>query len=149
MKATCLPVVMVLLLSSPSATAQHRTRTDSVDVTIRLNRAFTGASAVDSVLVIFDRYDLAGAGVVKKVFYPTNNQLIIPRVPAGKYYIGILCLGPYQQFFSETTFINKRRSNNLVFNLKRCQQYIPGIYVPIEAIDFSKLAITRPDSFKQ
>jgi hypothetical protein len=148
MKATCWPLVMVMLLSSPSAMAQHRARTDSVDVTIRLNRAFAGASPVDSVLVIFDRYDLAGAGVVKKVFYPTNNQFIISRVPAGKYYIGILCLGPYQQFFSETTFVNKRRSNNLVFNLKRCQQYIPGIYVPTETIDMSRLAVTRPDSFK-
>jgi hypothetical protein len=146
MKLASLVIFTLLVLGNKPVFAQQRK--DSVDVTIRFNGAFTGASPVDSVLVVFDRYDHSGAGIVKKVYYPTRNQLIIPRVPAGRYLIGILCLGPYQQLFTETTFVNKRRNNNLVFNLKRCEQYVPGIFVPVDVIDLNRLTITRHSSFK-
>ena len=70
---------------------------DSGTVTILLQNAYDKLSKIDSVFIIFDRYDLRGAGVVKKVFYPdTDNQIRI-SLPKGKYYMNIYCLGIYNK----------------------------------------------------
>src|ERR1700748_3190069 len=47
----------------------------------------------DSVLIIFDRFDRTGAGVIFQVFAADSaNSITIPAVPAGKYYVTIQCL---------------------------------------------------------
>src|ERR1700727_2238796 len=48
----------------------------------------------DSVLVIFDRCDHTGAGIVFKVFKADlDNGITVPEVPAGKYFVTVQCLG--------------------------------------------------------
>ena len=103
---------------------------------------------VDSVLVIFDRYDHTGAGIVKRKYYPTDNQFTIPSVPEGRYYISIYCLGFYRDVFNDLMFINKRHSNNLTYRLGRCEQFVPGKFIPPIEIDFTNLAITNIKSFR-
>src|SRR5438552_18840137 len=119
MKAVCMLLMPILCLIGASATAQRMRLPDSVDVTIRLHTRYPKNARVDSVYVIFDRYDLSGAGVIKRIYYPVNNQISIPRVPEGRYYISIFCMGRHQQLFNDLTFINRRRSNNLQYNLTR------------------------------
>src|SRR5690348_3623384 len=54
----------------------------------------------DSVLVIYDRYDRSGAGVVHKVFYPSNdNTVSINGIPEGKYFVTIQFLGLHRERF--------------------------------------------------
>ena len=54
---------------------------DSGTITITLQNASDKLSKIDSVFVIFDRYDLRGAGVIKKVFYPNIDNKIQVSIP--------------------------------------------------------------------
>lgn len=136
-----------LLFSANKATAQRRRINDSVDVVIRLHTRQPTNPRVDSVLVIFDRFDHTGAGIIKRVFYPIDNQITIPRVPEGRYYISIYCLGVHREYFNDLTFINKRHGNNLKYKLNQSEEYVPGKFTPVIDIDFSNLAITNFKSF--
>jgi hypothetical protein len=147
MKEICILVLSTTLLGSTAAWAQKRKHTDSVDVTISLRKSFSKNAPVDSVYIFFDRYNHTGAGVIKQVYYPKNNKIVVRDVPPGKYYIGMFCLGTHLQYFSEVTFVNKRRSNKLRFKLNRSETFVPGNYLPSVQFDLNRLAITSPKSF--
>ncbi|HEX6428639.1 MAG TPA: hypothetical protein VF008_13180 [Niastella sp.] len=148
MKAVYVLTLLVLLLAAKTATAQRKRLPDSVNVLVRLHPRTPQNPRVDSVLVIFDRYDHTGAGVVKRIYYPTDNQFTIPSVPEGRYYISIYCLGFYHDVFNDLMFINKRHSNNLTYKLDRSEQFVPGKFIPAIEIDFTNLAITNIRSFR-
>jgi hypothetical protein len=136
-------VLIILLFTTrlvPYVSAQ-KAAGDSISVTILLrNKKIT----VDSVYVIFDRYDLTGAGVVKKVFYPSKNRIVLEKVPKGKYYVDVFCLGIGQQSFSQISTVGKRRPNKVLVPLKTYETYIPGTAViPSSEIDFSNLIVTQ------
>lgn len=147
MKAVFVLLLLGTLLTANKATAQRKRVPDSVDVVIRLQSRYPQNPGVDSALVIFDRFDHTGAGVIKKIFYPVNNQITIHNVPEGRYYISIYCLGLHREYFNDLTFINKRHSNNLQFKLGRTEEYIPGTFNPVFNIDFTNLTITDYKSF--
>jgi hypothetical protein len=148
MKAVCVLAVLIMLLTAETATAQQSRLTDSVNVLIRLHPRNPKNPRVDSVLVIFDRYDHTGAGIVKRIYYPTDNQFTIPKVPEGRYYISIYCLGLYRDVFNDLMFVNKRHSNNLRYKLTQSEEYVPGTFIPEVEIDFTNLAITNIKSFR-
>ena len=79
---TLLTLLLVIFLNLP---AQKRHK-DSVSLTIHLNNKANDQAQVDSVYLIFDRYDLSGAGLVKKVYHPVNNTIRVEELPKGKYY---------------------------------------------------------------
>jgi hypothetical protein len=148
MKAVCVLTLLMMLLTASIATAQRNRLPDSVNVLIRLHPRNSKNPVVDSVLVIFDRYDRTGAGTVKRIYHPTNNQFTIPKVPEGKYYISIYCMGFYRDVFNDEMFISKRHSNNLRYKLRSSDEYIPGTFLPDMEIDFTNLAITNIKSFR-
>ena len=68
--------------------------------TFHIDNTVNKNNTVDSVLVILDKFDHSGAGIVTKVFYPgANNQIVIEGLPAGKYYAEIYVLGFYKNIF--------------------------------------------------
>lgn len=148
MKAVCVLTLLMMLLTATTATAQRKRLPDSVNVLIRLHPRNAQNPEVDSVLVIFDRFDRTGAGTVKRIYHLTNNQFTISKVPEGKYYISIFCLGFYRDVFNDQLFISKRHSNSLRFRLKSNDEYIPGTFLPDMTIDFTNLAITNIKSFR-
>lgn len=148
MKAVCVLTLLFMLFTAETANAQLKRLPDSVDVLIRLHPRKPSNPRVDSVLVIFDRYDHTGAGIVKSVYYPKNNQFTIPKVPEGRYYISIYCLGLYTDVFNDLMFINKRHSNNLRYKLGASDEFVPGTFLPAIEIDFTNLAITNIKSFR-
>jgi hypothetical protein len=148
MKAVCVLTLLMMLLTAETATAQRKRLSDSVNVLVRLHPRNSKNPRVDSVLVIFDRYDHTGAGVVKRIYYPTNNQFTIPHVPEGRYYISIYCLGLYRDTFNDLLFVNKRHSNNLRYKLRGAEEFVPGTFLPAMDIDFTNLAITNMKSFR-
>src|SRR5213075_1896161 len=93
-KTICLFVLMTAFRcygsDSPSST-------DSSTITITLQNASDKLSKIDSVFVIFDRFDLRGAGVIKQVFYPDISNQIRINLPKGKYFVDIYCLGIYNK----------------------------------------------------
>lgn len=150
MKAVCVLVaLLVMLLTAETATAQQkRLSSDSVNVLIRLHPRNPKNPRVDSVLVIFDRFDHTGAGIVKKIYHPADNQLTISNVPEGRYYVSIYCLGFYRDIFNDLLFINKRHSNSLRYKLRRTELFVPGTFMPAIEIDFTNLDITNIKSFR-
>ncbi|WP_207513297.1 hypothetical protein [Longitalea luteola] len=148
MKAVIVLTLLLSLLTARTANAQRKRLPDSVNVLIRLHPRNPSSPRVDSVLVIFDRFDHTGAGIVRNIYYPTNNQFTIPKVPEGKYYITIYCLGFYTDKFNDLMFISKRHSNHLKYKLQKTEEYIPGTFLPDMEIDFTNLAITNIKSFR-
>jgi|SRR6516225_559713 len=98
----------------------------------------------DSILVIYDRYDRSGAGVIKKVFYPKKDYTIsINDVPAGKYYVTIQCLGVHRDRIEKIQRVKTGRLDTMTIKLKDCEEYSKNnIHIPADQIDLSKLKVT-------
>ncbi len=142
--------IFLILIISPGwlmqAKAQKKKKTDSTNVTIRFNNSVNNHSPVDSVLVIFDRYNLTEAGAIKKVFYPVNNKVVIKGVPEGKFFINVICLGIYKDNFSEISYVYEKRKNKNTFSfrLQPGEVYTDtSVYIPKETIDPAKLSVLR------
>ncbi|MDF2192547.1 hypothetical protein [Paraflavitalea sp. CAU 1676] len=143
MKAIMALLVTSLLWGIP-AMSQRKLPTDSVDVTIRLKHS-GGTPITDSVLVIFDRYDHSGAGIIKRIYHPVNNEIVIPKVPPARYYIEVAFLGVNQDRFNELTYVNNRRSNIFTYRIRKGGTFTPGlVIIPLDPINFNKLKILEP-----
>jgi hypothetical protein len=135
-----LPLLLALSYTLP---AQKRSR-DSVSVTIHLNNRANSQAQVDSVYLIFDRWDLTGAGLVKKIYYPEKNTIKLERVPKGRYYIEVICLGTYPGRFNKEIMAHPRGSTRFTFRLKRQEYYSVGaVTIPHQKVDFSNLSIYK------
>ena len=109
---------------------------DSATVVIQLGNQYHQSTIVDSVYLIFDRFDLSGAGVVRQIFYPVNNTVEI-KVPKGKYYVDIFCLGNYNyKHFDIIVQANGKKRNKLHLRLDGPSLYTPGfVSIPAEHIN--------------
>ena len=116
---------------------------DSGTVVITLQNASDKLSKIDSVFVIFDRYDLRGAGVIKKVFYPDLENKIRVNLPKGKYYISIYCLGIYnKESFDRIISAKPNKKKNIFLRLQASALFKQGLArIPGEHFDPSHLAI--------
>ena len=102
---------------------------------IHLDNTINKNNAVDSVMIILDKFDHTGAGIVAKVFYPNaDNQVTIENLPAGKYYAEIYVLGVYKKHFSTIIYTEKNTKKNKVsLTLDYSDVYTPGnVNIPAE-----------------
>jgi len=116
---------------------------DSGTVTIMLQNAFDKLSRIDSVFVIFDRFDLSGAGIVKQVFYPDLDNKIHISLPKGKYFVNIYCLGLYnKESFDRIISAKPHKKNKIFLRLQVTDFYQQGLArIPESRFDPSHLAI--------
>jgi len=116
---------------------------DSGAVTILLQNAADKLSKIDSVFIIFDRYDLRGAGVIMQIFYPDFDNRIKVVLPKGKYYMNIYCLGIYNKVAFDRIVYAKPNKNRKVFlRLQQAAVFQLGLaHLPEEHFDPSHLAI--------
>jgi len=139
----CCTLLTLLLALSVTLPAQKRSK-DSVSLTIHLNNRANGHAQVDSVYLIFDRWDLTGAGLVKKIYHPEKNIIKLEKVPKGRYYVEIFVLGNYPGHFNKEIMAHPKASSRIYFKLKRQEYYIVGTaYIPSQKVDFSKLSINK------
>jgi len=133
------------------ANAQRKNNTDSVRVTLRFNNNVNNNLPLDSVYVILDRWDLSGAGMIKKMYQPKDNVIVLDNVPRGKYYIDVFCLGIYQQTFSEVSWVYNKRKNRNTFNfrMKESEVYSDStVRIPPQRIDWMKLTVLNNRTYK-
>jgi hypothetical protein len=139
-------ILMALsILSCVLGLAAHkRAIKDSAAIIITFNNNSNEDKPVDSVLVIFDKWDLSGAGIVKQVFYPVNNRIALV-IPKGKYYVDVYCLtGRLKEHFGTVIKARLNKKNILFFKLKASELFMPGrVKFPEEKIDFANLSVTR------
>ncbi len=70
--------------------------------TIQFDNSANKIKTVDSALIILDKYDHTGAGVVINIFYTdSTDQLVLTGIPEGKYYAEIITFGVKRQHFSK------------------------------------------------
>lgn len=121
------------------------TPSDSGVIIIALQNASDKLSKIDSVFVIFDRYDLRGAGVIKQVFYPDLENQIRVSLPKGKYYLNIYCLGIYnKEAFDRIVSAKPKKNQKIFLRLQASALYHQGAArLPLEHFDPSHLAIFK------
>jgi hypothetical protein len=135
--------IILAVAYCPCYAVDQLTPKDSSTVTIMLQNASDKLSKIDSVFLIFDRYDLRGAGVIKKVFYPDVENKIRVCLPKGKYYINIYCLGIYnKESFDRIVYAKPSKNHNIYLRLQASALFHQGdIRIPSDHFDPSHLAI--------
>jgi hypothetical protein len=116
---------------------------DSSTVIITLQNAADKLSKIDSVFVIFDKYDLSGAGIIKQVFYPDVENKIQVILPKGKYYLNIYCLGIYnKEGFGRIVSAKPNKNHKILLRLQQSALFQLGLArLPVDHFDPSHLAI--------
>lgn len=124
-------------------------KADSGTVIITLENSSDRQSRIDSVYLIFDRYDKRGAGIIKQVFYPVHNQVQI-KVPIGRYYVNIFCLGIYNHAgFDRVLTAKSSHTHKIFLRLQASALFTPGmVEIPREKWDPSHLAILQVHNSK-
>jgi len=106
---------------------------------------FSNAHASDSVLIIFDKYNRTGAGVVYQVFATdSTNGITIPAIPAGKYYVTIQCKGVNRDRIEKLVTIKASKHEKVRVELSAAEVFSKdGVVIPAFKPSFSDLAILR------
>ncbi len=97
----------------------------------------------DSVLVIFDRFDHTGAGVIYQVFAADQqNGIDISAVPAGKYYVTIQCLGLHHDRLEKKVTIKKQKNEKISIALSASELFTKdNVVIPVSHTKLTDLSI--------
>ncbi len=135
---------MLLATASSVFAAQNTPQKDSSTLIIQLENVADKQSTIDSVYIIFDRYDRRGAGVIRQVYYPEKNHIRLV-IPKGKYFVNVYCLGIYHhECFDRIVNAHGSKRQKLKLRLETSALYTPGfVNIPQEKIDPSRLSILR------
>jgi hypothetical protein len=99
----------------------------------------------DSVLIIFDRYNHTGAGVIYQVFAADKDHCItIPDVPAGKYYVTIQCLGMHRDRVEKLITIKSKKNEKVRINLEEVEAFSKDkVVIPTYHPNFTEMAVLK------
>ena len=99
----------------------------------------------DSVLIIFDRYNHTGAGIIYQVYTADDDHCItIPEVPAGKYYVTIQCLGMHHDRVEKLVSIKSKKNEKVRINLEDSEAFSKDkVVIPAYRPDFANLAVLK------
>lgn len=99
----------------------------------------------DSVLLIFDRYDRTGAGIVYQVFYvDRDGNINIPALRTGKYYVTIQCLGLHRDRMEKIVSVRSKKSKKVKINLRDSEEFSKdNVVIPVFHPKFSDMAILK------
>jgi hypothetical protein len=101
------------------------------DFVFRLKTNHGDIMGVDSALIVLDKYDLTGAGVVMKVVtVDSSNHLKLQEVPPGKYFAVIYTYGLCKQNIPVVITVRKirkkRKANSIDVRLAPTDIYVAG-----------------------
>ncbi|HVS96664.1 MAG TPA: hypothetical protein VHE54_09250 [Puia sp.] len=128
-------------VAAGSANIQSKTLVNSGAVRFQFNDITAAIEHKDSVLIIFDRYDRTGAGVVYQVFAAdSSNGITLPAVPAGKYYVTIQCLGLHHDRIERLVTIKSKKSEKVRIQLAPSEEFSKdNVVIPAFRPDFSDM----------
>jgi hypothetical protein len=104
-----------------------------------------GMEERDSILIIFDRYDLTGAGVIHQVFAAdSENGITVPDIAPGKYFVTVQCIGLHRDHLEKIVTIRSQRSETVRVKLTPSEAYSKNnIVIPAFHPDPSDFAVLR------
>jgi hypothetical protein len=105
----------------------------------------SNADHKDSVLIIFDRFDHTGAGVIYQVFAADEtNGIDVTAVPAGKYYVTIQCLGLHHDRLEKVVSIKKQKNEKVHIDLEASEAFSKdNVVIPASRFNLADLAILK------
>jgi hypothetical protein len=97
----------------------------------------------DSVLVIFDRFDHTGAGVIYQVYSADQqNGIDISAIPAGKYYVTIQCMGLHHDRLEKKITIKKQKNEKVNIALETSEIFTKdNVVIPVTHTKLTDLSI--------
>ena len=107
---------------------------------------FTNINAqdhADSVLVIFDRFDHTGAGVIYQVYAADQqNGIDISAIPAGKYFVTIQCMGLHHDRVETKITIKKQKNEKISIALSASELFSrDNVVIPVTHTKLTDLSI--------
>ena len=96
-------------------------------------------------MVIFDRYDHTGAGVVYQLFTTDSEHgITIPAVPAGKYYVTIQCRGLHHDRTEMVVNIKSQKNEQVKVKLEDAELFSKdNVRIPAYRPAFTDMTILK------
>ncbi len=129
----------------PRAKAATKAVAQEGSVQFRFNNLSPADAHKDSVLIIFDRFDRTGAGVIYKVFAADNQRNIsIEGIPAGKYYVTIQGLGIHRDHTETIVTVKAQKNHQQSINLEDVEEFTKDtVIIPASRTDLASLSIVN------
>jgi hypothetical protein len=114
-------------------------------VRFQFNALATADDHQDSALVIFDRYDHTGAGVVYQMFATDSTHGIsIENVPAGKYYVTVQFRGLHRDRMEMLVTVKSQKNGKVHIKLDDAEAFSKEkVKIPAYNPSFSDMAILK------
>jgi hypothetical protein len=129
----------------PRTKAGKMTVVNAGSVQFRFNNLAPAEAHKDSVLIIFDRCNRTGAGVVYKVFSADNDRNItIEGVPAGKYYVTIQGLGIHRDRTETVVTVKAQKNHQMSISLEEAEEFSKdNVIIPSSSTNLASLSIVN------
>ena len=131
--------------NSTKAAASSKALINAGAVRFQFNKLVTTPEHTDSVLVIFDRFDHTGAGVIYQLYAADSEQGIdISDVPAGKYYVTIQFVGLHRDQIEKVITIKSKKNEKVRIGLDDTEVFSKDhVVIPAYRPDFSDLTVRK------
>ena len=126
-----------------SANIQSKALVNAGAVRFQFNNITTADEHKDSVLIIFDRCDRTGAGVIYQVFAAdADGSIDVSQVPAGKYFVTIQCLGLHHDRLEKVVTIKSQKNEKVRIQLNASEEFSKDkVVIPTYRPDFSDMVV--------
>ena len=152
MKQIYLYIVSLLLSLAVHAEKGPRAKTGTKaaavkegSVQFKFNNLTPGDAHKDSVLIIFDRCDRTGAGVIYKVFTADEKgNIMLEGVPAGKYFVTIKGLGLHRDRTEIVVNVKTDKQQQMNINMEDSEEFTKdSVIIPSSKTDLASLSIVN------
>ncbi|HXB09818.1 MAG TPA: hypothetical protein VNW04_21995 [Puia sp.] len=127
------------------ASADKKALVNAGTVRLQFNKIAAADDHQDSVLVIFDRFDHTGAGVVYELFATdAEHGITVPAVPAGKYYVTVQVRGLHHDRMEMVVNVKSQKSENVRIKLEDAEVFSKeNVKIPAYRPAFADMTILK------
>ncbi len=114
-------------------------------IRFQFNKIAVSVEHKDSLLIIFDRYDHTGAGVVYQIFAADSAQgITIPQIPAGKYYVTIQGLGLHRDRMEKLITVKAKKNARVRISLGDLEEFSKeNVVIPAYRPSFNDMVVMK------
>jgi hypothetical protein len=150
MKQIYLYLACLLLSLAAHADKGHTGKADKMAVKVgsvqfKFSNLAPAEAHKDSVLIIFDRCDHTGAGVIYKVFFvDEDGNINIDGVSEGKYFVTIQGLGIHRDRTEKVLNVKSQKNCQMSVKMEDSEEFSKGnVVIPSSNTDLSALSIVK------
>ncbi len=103
-------LLLYLFFAANISKAQQQ-QASSGSVSIHLDDSKYTNLTISKAIIVLDKYDRTGAGIVQDMFDVVNKTITLNDVPEGKYYADICTVSVYRQQFHLIIKVKKKTTN--------------------------------------